>query len=333
MPGEELKRRDRLQAYLGSGEHAVWSRVLDDGGSYARLRLDAPLPLAPGDRLVLRDPGSKRTVAGAEVLDVDPTAKAKDAPPRLALSLADRLLAGHPWLPVADLPRLGGLSDADAQTLVRNLQADGRAEVVDRWLVAAPTLQSLRSRAGRPWPRTIATVPSSGGWSWPRWRPLCASSRRASGPHSRPAAGEIVAVRAGGELVVDQGVVRDAAHAANAAESPEARELLDALDAAPFAPPAPADVGASPALVRTLTRDGQLTELDGVVFSTDALERARALVVDALRERGTLTVADVRDVLGSTRKFVVPIVTWLDRTGVTRRRGDDRIPGPTSGLA
>ena len=186
VPGEELKRRGRLQAYLGSGEHAVWSRVLDDGGSYARLRLDAPLPLAPGDRLVLRDPGSKRTVAGAEVLDVDPAAKAKDAPPRLALSLADRLLAGHPWLPVADLPRLGGLSDADARTLVRNLQADGRAEV-GRPLARGCAGAAVAARAAprRPWPRTIATVPSSGGWSWPRWRPLCASNRAAPGRIAR----------------------------------------------------------------------------------------------------------------------------------------------------
>ena len=51
-----------------------------------------------------------------------------------------------------------------------------------------------------------------------------------------------------------------------------------------------------------------------------------------LAERGTITVSDVRDVLGSSRKYVLPIVGWLDRTGVTRRRGDDRIPGPTSGL-
>ena len=56
-------------------------------------------------------------------------------------------------------------------------------------------------------------------------------------------------------------------------------------------------------------------------------------MIDVLAERGTITVADVRDAVGSSRKYVVPIVGWLDRTGVTRRRGDDRIPGPTSGLA
>ena len=32
--------------------------------------------------------------------------------------------------------------------------------------------------------------------------------------------------------------------------------------------------------------------------------------------------------LGSTRKYVVPIITRLDADGVTRRRGDDRIAGP-----
>ena len=80
-------------------------------------------------------------------------------------------------------------------------------------------------------------------------------------------------------------------------------------------------------------RDGTLVDVDGVVFASSALELARGRVIDALRDRGRLTVADVRDVLGSTRKYVVPIVGWLDRQGVTRRRGDDRIPGPASGLA
>ena len=55
--------------------------------------------------------------------------------------------------------------------------------------------------------------------------------------------------------------------------------------------------------------------------------------MDALRDRGSLTIADARDLLGSTRKYVVPIMSHLDATGVTRRRGDDRIPGPRSGLA
>ena len=75
-----------------------------------------------------------------------------------------------------------------------------------------------------------------------------------------------------------------------------------------------------------------LIDLDGIVFTATALAAARDLVVDALRERDSITIADARDVLGSTRKYVVPIMSHLDATGVTRRRGDDRIPGPRSGL-
>jgi selenocysteine-specific elongation factor len=323
VPGEELERRSRLQAYVGSGEHAVVARVLDDAATFVRLRFATPLPLAPGDRLVLRDPGSARTVAGAKVLEVEPTARAREAPGLLALPLADRLVATHPWLAAADVPRLAGLPEAEAAELVRGLTGTGKAIAIDRWLVAAPVARDLRERAteivgaqhvDHPLERgiDIAALASALRLDAPRLRALLAGTE---------------------ELVVEQGVVRHASHVGDAAESPAARKLLDALDAAPFSPPAPADVGASPALVRTLTRQGLLTDLDGVVFSTHALDQARTLVVDALRERRTLTVADVRDVLGSTRKFVVPIVTWLDRTGVTRRRGDDRIPGPTSGLA
>jgi selenocysteine-specific elongation factor len=41
-----------------------------------------------------------------------------------------------------------------------------------------------------------------------------------------------------------------------------------------------------------------------------------------------VTVADVRDRLGTSRKYVVPLLNRLDATGVTRRRDDLRVAGP-----
>ena len=74
-------------------------------------------------------------------------------------------------------------------------------------------------------------------------------------------------------------------------------------------------------------------EVGGIYFAAEALaDGTRSRWSAALAARGTLTIADARDVLGSTRKYVVPIMNHLDATGVTRRRGDDRIPGPRSGL-
>jgi selenocysteine-specific elongation factor len=317
VPGEELKRRGRLQAYVGSGEHRVWLRSLDDDQRFARLRFDLPLPLAPGDRLVLRDPGRRRTVAGAEVLDVQPSGAAKEAPARLALPLGERLLAGHGWVAVAGLPRLAGMPDDAAFVLADALVREGHAVRVGAWLVAPETRDAVRKHARE---RVLAHH---------RSRPLergldvgtLAIALRLDPGRLR------AALEGADDLTVERGAVRDASHVGSVSDSPEAARLLAALDAAPFAPPSPAEVGADVALVRALVREGVLVDVEGVVFTASALARARALVQQALRERGSLTIADARDVLGSSRKYVVPLMSRLDAEGVTRRRGDERIAG------
>ena len=131
-------------------------------------------------------------------------------------------------------------------------------------------------------------------------------------------------------LVVERGVVRHRDHAGQVRDSPDGRRVLTVFEASPFSPPAPS--AGDPAVVRSLVREGALVDLDGVVFAATVPRQARDLVVDVLADAGRLTVADIRTLLGSTRKYVVPICGWLDRTGVTRRRSDDRVPGPTSGV-
>ena len=45
---------------------------------------------------------------------------------------------------------------------------------------------------------------------------------------------------------------------------------------------------------------------------------------------GGATVAEIRDLLGTTRKYAVPFCEYLDRTGITRREGDLRVLAATS---
>ena len=42
-----------------------------------------------------------------------------------------------------------------------------------------------------------------------------------------------------------------------------------------------------------------------------------------------MTVSEIRDLLGTTRKYAVPFCEYLDRVGVTRREGDLRVPAAT----
>ncbi|HYT39521.1 MAG TPA: SelB C-terminal domain-containing protein, partial [Acidimicrobiia bacterium] len=129
-------------------------------------------------------------------------------------------------------------------------------------------------------------------------------------------------------LVVEQGRARLASHRGRVAGEPEAQRLLAALDAVPFSPPAPAEVGGSPEIVRGLLREGLLLDLDGTIFTAAAVEKARQIVRQGLERHGSLTVSQVRDLLGSSRKYVLAVLARFDAEGVTRRRGDERFPGP-----
>ena len=327
VPGESTPRRGPLVAHVGSGEHAARWRALDtaaDTGRSAvgRLRLPYGLPLAPGDRLVLRSPARSATLGGAEVLDVVPARRAADALDRLALPLGRRVLSARHWLTVADLAPLAGAGEAEAGEIARTLVETGAAERAGSWIVETSTLASVRDGATarvlahhkeHPLDRglDLAELASSSGLDTPRLRAAL------SGSH---------------DLLIERDYVSHKAHRTSVLDDPEARRLLDALESSPFSPPSPADVGATPAVTRALLKSGLAMDLGGVVFSAGAVAQARRIVGGAVLERGSVTIADLRDLLGSTRKFVLPLANHLDYEGVTRRRGDDRIPGPRAGF-
>jgi selenocysteine-specific elongation factor len=318
LAGVELPGRSRMKVYAGSGEHDAAVRRLDEDGRYARLFLGTRLPLQPGDRLVLRDPGRQETVGGAVVLDVAPTVRARLAPDRLAQPLGERLLHSHPWLDTAELPALAGRDLPGAAALADELVAGGQAVRIGTHLVAPATLEELRAQV----------------------RPVVAEHHRLQPLEPGVDVGTLVsrlrvppeqleaALRDASDLVVERGRVRATTHHVVAADDPEAVRYLEALAAQPFAPPSAAELGIRPEIVRALVRSGHVVDLEGVVLSAEALAEARRLVVDAVRREGSITVAGARDVLGSSRKYVLAILGHFDKTGVTRRHGDDRTLGP-----
>ena len=100
-----------------------------------------------------------------------------------------------------------------------------------------------------------------------------------------------------------------------------------ALEADPFTPPNAEGVDRSE--VRELVRRGTVVEQDGVFFAQSSLLKAGQMLAGRFQNQPDgLTVAEVRDLLGTTRKFVLPLLNHFDQTGQTRRREDLRIAGP-----
>jgi selenocysteine-specific elongation factor len=73
-------------------------------------------------------------------------------------------------------------------------------------------------------------------------------------------------------------------------------------------------------------QSGRAVELSPeVVLLADSLALATGVVRDFLRTQGSASASEVRQALSASRRIVIPLLEHLDRTGVTRREGDQRV--------
>lgn len=94
-----------------------------------------------------------------------------------------------------------------------------------------------------------------------------------------------------------------------------------------FTPPDPTDVAKDE--LRELVRRGALVVEDGVYYVPDAIDAAARVLAEMLSEQPEgVTVSEIRQRMGNTRKHAMPLIRRLDATGVTRRRENLRIAGP-----
>jgi selenocysteine-specific elongation factor len=93
-------------------------------------------------------------------------------------------------------------------------------------------------------------------------------------------------------------------------------------------PPAPAELqtaGLNDDLRAHLEEQGRVVAISAdVLMLPEAVTAARARLVAHLETNGSITVAAARDLLGWSRRTVVPFLEYLDGTRVTRREGDLR---------
>lgn len=296
VPGldHRLTRRGAFMVHVGSHAAPIElqllggrSRLAPGESGPARLRLGpgAPLPLAMGDRFVIREAGRDETVAGGEVLDVAPVMRPGRARPDRSV---ERVVEERGWV------------DAD---LLERVTGQRRSPTVGRWVVS-PRARAQAERSLR-------------------------ESVEAAGPLGLDASGLDEPQRALLPLVEGLDVRGDRVRLAGAGQdSAEAIDWVADLAREPFAPPQP-DGRIPPAVVRDLVRRSLVVETEGLFFHPEAVDRAVHTVARLLAVKPDgVTVAEVREALGTSRKWAMPLLARLDAAGVTRRRGDVRVAGP-----
>jgi selenocysteine-specific elongation factor len=311
--------------YVGSAETPVRIKLLDapsiapGRSGFAQLYLRDPLPLQAEDRFVLRDAGRVLTVGGGVVLDPLP------APAKRGDSHRTELLRKLVGANARD--RLRALLDAVGELGVNEaLMRSGADGIPDDIPTLASRLVSptrstqLRNHVSSALERRHAEHPLER-----------AVPREVLRAELRLEADVFDALLASMQEVREEGAgIRLASHRVGLTpEQEQARDdLLRRIGEAGFQPPLVSELNVDPALLRSLTESAELVRIENFYLTSAGATEARARVREHIQRHGPVTVAQIRDLLGTTRKYAVPLCEWLDGTGATLRRGDVRLLGP-----
>jgi len=342
LPGEKpLKDQARVRVHIASAERLARVRLLQvarlDPGQTARaqLRLERPAAAGRGDRLVVRSYSPASTIGGAVVLDPLPPRRRRDA--SLA-SLATDLATTAGALveeagPVGiDAPTLAARLTVPLAGLAAALESRTGLVAVGRdpqRYVSARALDALAEEVRSLLQRFHADNPLKAGMPREELRRRL-FSRAAAGAFERVLDG--LTDRA--ELRVEAEAVALARHAVrlNPAEETTRQALLARAREAGLAGidsskpgVAGGDTRLAERVVRVLLAEGRLRRVGEAVVDASALDDLKAEVRRRWPPGTRLDVAGFKDLTGLSRKFVIPLLEYLDRERVTRRTGNDRL--------
>jgi selenocysteine-specific elongation factor len=309
--------------------------------AFARLKLDRPVLLFPGDRFIIRQYSPVITMGGGRVLDVGEPKIRVERDERLPfLESIANASSQEALLARVARRRMFGLTLGEAvsetgwlpvsiRQLASELKQLGLIAIFGNVLITSHWLGRVSSE--------IVTLVASFHDANPL-QPGINKERPRETLHLHPelfdgvvatllrekkleAAGELLRLPGRGVVLRDEEaeskVLIEQAFAHAGLKVPLLKEVLASL---------PVDNLRAQKIVTLLLRDRVLVKLsDDLVFHREALEALRRQVVASKTKTPRLSVPQFKDLFGITRKYAIPLLEYLDRERVTRRVGDERI--------
>lgn len=328
-----LTARGAYKLYAGSAERDARLRVhgtdeIGREGAFARISLSAPVVLAVGDRFVLRETGRRETVAGGVVLDPDPPGRPGPDPLE---RLAAREAASPEDLPALLVAERGTVREADVRALTGGVpRSEDPAVRAGAWWISAALLGALEGAATEHLQRFHAEHPLEPGADLAEVRRVLADGLRSGTRAAEPELVEAVvqALLERGALAREGAAVRLPSHRPRLGEHAEDLERLvrAVADGEPTPPTVPELLAAGHPreLLEAAVRAGLLVRISPEIVLTPALVERALGEIRAAGAEG-LTVSALRERLGTSRRYAVPLLEHLDERRLTRRVGDVRI--------
>ena len=340
LPGAPgLAHNSRVSVHTGSAEVVGRIRLLDANvvrpgdDAWVQLFLDAPVAVAKGDLFVLRSPNE--TIGGGEVVETharrhrrgEETVLAKlavlekGAPDELVL----QAVVGRIGSDLAEIVDKSGLTADQARKLASELEGLGQlVGLGDRFLTISG-YASLRSETVAALAEYHARYPLRGGMPREELRSRLRLSARDSLALIERLASEAAIVPADSLVHLPNHVV---------SFDPGLRDRVDRflaeMDSVPFAPPPLHELAAKNGLddevIGALVEQRAIVRVnESIAFGSEPFAEIRRQVLARLHDVESINVAEVRDMLQTTRKYALALMEYFDQQRLTRRVGDTRV--------
>jgi selenocysteine-specific elongation factor len=345
-----IKNHQRVRVHLGTAERIA--KIILLGGkekidpkesTYCQITLAEPVLALRNDHFIIRDETARKTLAGGVV--IHPWARRHKRGEQDLLSRLESLHAGDVTLATESFLNESGdfalPSEAVQQFL--NLQE----EVARQHIEAIKTLRAFNAEGERVYTtekkwlglkdkilatlrgfhKTHALLPGMDMEEVRGKLPYMLSPKL-----FRVIVEALIAERA---IAREENLLRTADHRVQLGS--QEKSLMDKikklLGAQPMAPPDPKEIekqlGVSRnrlnEVVRLLERDGSVVRVaTDLYFLAGAVAEIKSVLCGFLTEKGDITAASFRDLIGSSRKYTIPLLEYFDREGLTIRIGDVR---------
>ena len=342
-----LRHGQEVEFFCGAAEVMAKVRLLESDTlapgheGWAQLALSRAVPLVKGDRFVIRQPSPSLTIGGGVVVNPHPGRKHRRKQPSVIAQLETaahgtpeeiilQALDSPPPLEVGELLRKSGMPRETLLEALERLRTQGQVvpigdkTLTDATLVTTPhAWQALVGQMTDLLRAYHQQYPARLGM------PKEEVKSRLKMP-ARPFNEIIQQAAAEGAVASDEAALRLPSHTPHFRPDEQAKvdALLAAFRRSPYATPSVAEceqaVGSE--VFNALVEQGQLVKVSAeVVFLAETYDEMVDRVVRFIKENGSITVAQVRDMFSASRKYALALMEHLDQRKVTRRVGDERV--------
>ena len=334
-----LRHHTEVKLFIGAAETVADVRLLGtealNPGETGWLQLEPrdPVVAVRGDRYILRRPSPGETLGGGTVVDPQPKARYKRFDETVIQRLeslaqgspADVLLQAALALgptPIKDVVTRSRLDEPTAESALKELYNTDQLIRLEDVVIAAAQWSTLKE--------TVVTALAAYHDTFPMRRGMPREELK-SKLKVPPRIFNLILRRLAEEGVLTEGskwaslpnhIVRFSPF-----QQVKVDQLMAQFAAAPFAPPSvkecQAEVGED--IFNVLLESGDLLVVsDEVVFRKSDYEKMVEEIRQAIQQKGQITLAETRDLLHTSRKYIQALLEHLDAIGVTVRDGDFR---------